>query len=124
MIARISSLFLVCWSISVASISFMRMSLASERKNISITDLTARAQNNSSCVLGMTISYSENVLMDKSSIWWVVLSDSTTAFYAWALLMRLQVWITILDTPTGTNSEGHDHTPCVICFTLDICKYE
>ena len=82
MIARISSLLLFRCSIYFASLSFLKMRLLSERKHISITDLNARAWKNSSCVLGMKISYSDNFLMDGSSIWWVVLSDSTNSFCA------------------------------------------
>ena len=37
--------------------------------------------------------------------------------------MGLQVLIARLDTPSGTNSGGHDHAPHDICFTLAICKY-
>ena len=47
MIARIYSLFLVCCSISVASLNFLRKRLSFERKHLSITDLTDRAQKNS-----------------------------------------------------------------------------
>ena len=38
--------------------------------------------------------------------------------------MGFQVWITRLDNPPGTNSEGHYHAPCTICFILATCKYE
>ena len=38
--------------------------------------------------------------------------------------MGFQVWITRLDTPPVTNSEGHNHAPFAICFSLEICKYE
>ena len=37
--------------------------------------------------------------------------------------MGFQVYITRLDTPPGTNSEGNDYAPCAIFFTLEICKY-
>ena len=79
----IYNLFLVRCSISVASLSFLRMSLYSDRKHLSIPDLTTRSRKNSSCVLGMTISDSDNFLMAESSIWWVVLSDITNAFCDW-----------------------------------------
>ena len=69
------------------------------------------------------MSDSDNFLIAESSIWWVVLSDSTNAFCAWGLFMGFQVWINRLDNPPGTNSEGHYHAPCTICFTLVICKY-
>ena len=114
--ASISILFLVYCRISVASLSFLRMRLSSERKHLSITDLTARARNNYSCVLRMKISDSESFLVAESSIWWVVLSDITNEFCDWEFLMRFQVCITRLDTPPGTNSEGHDHAPCAICY--------
>ena len=78
--SRISSLFLVYCSIPVASLSFTRMRLSSDRKHLSIHDLDARLWKNSSCVLGMTISDSEIFLMAESSIWWVVVSDSTKTF--------------------------------------------
>ena len=68
------------------------------------------------------MSDSENFLMDESSIWWVVLSDSTNEFCALELLMGFQVWSIRLDTPPGTNSKGHDHSPRAICFTLAIYK--
>ena len=93
-----------------------------ERKHLSITDLTARSQNNSSCVLGMRMSDSDNFLMAESSIWWVVLSDSNNALRAWELLMGFQVWITGMDNTPGTNSEVHDYAPQAIFFTLAICK--
>ena len=102
--ARISSLLLVRCSISFESLIFMRKKLSYERKQPSITDLTARARNNHSCVLGMKISDSDNVFMAESSILWVVLNDSTNALCAWELLMGFQVWITRLDTPPGINS--------------------
>ena len=38
--------------------------------------------------------------------------------------MGFQVWINIHNTPPVTHSEGHDHAPRVICFTLAICKDE
>ena len=79
MISRIYGLFLVRCSISVASLSFLRTRLSSERNHLSIPDLTSRAWKNSSCVMGMKISDYDNILMDESSIWWVVLSDSTNA---------------------------------------------
>ena len=123
MIVRIYSLFLVCCRNSVAPLSFLRMRLLSERKHLSIYDLTARARKNYSCVLGMKISDSDNFLMAESFIWWVVLSDSTNDFHAWKLLMGFQVRITRLDNPPGTNSEGHDHAPRAIFFTLAIYKY-
>ena len=118
----ISSLFFVRCIISVASLSLLRITLLSERKHLNNPNLTARAQNNSSCVLGMIISNSDNFLMSESSIWWVVLSDSTNALCDWELLMGFQVWINRLDTPPGTNTEGHDHAPRDICFTLEIYK--
>ena len=122
MIDRISSLFLVRCSIFVASLRILRTSLLSERKHLSIPDLTDRARKNYSCVLGMTILYSEMFLMAESSIWWVVLIDSNNALCVWELLIRSQVWINRLDTPPGTNSEGHDHAPRDICFTLEIYR--
>ena len=60
--------------------------------------------------------------MAESSIQWVVLSDSPNVFYAWEFPMGLQVWITRLYNPPGTKSEGHDHAPCDICFSLTICN--
>ena len=83
MITKISSLLLVYCSISVASFSFMRTRLTSDRRHLNIIDLTARAQKNSFFVMGMTMSDSEKKLMDESFIWWVVFSDSTNAFCAW-----------------------------------------
>ena len=80
MISRVSSLFLVRCSISIASPSFLRTRLSYERKHPSIPDLNARARNNLSCVLGITMSDSDNFLMAESSIWWVFLSDSTNEF--------------------------------------------
>ena len=68
MITSISSLFHVCWSIYVASLIFLRVSLLSESKHQNIPYLTARAQKNSSCVLGMTISDSDRFLMAELSI--------------------------------------------------------
>ena len=91
MIARIYCLFLLRCSISVESIIFLRTIILSERKHLSILVVTARAQNNSSCVLGMRMSVSDNFLMAESSIWWVVLSDITNAFYDWELLMGFHV---------------------------------
>ena len=120
--AGIYSLFLARCSISIASLNFLRMRLSSERKHLSILDLTYRARKNYSCVLGMTILYSEMFLMAESSIWWVVLIDSNNALCVWELLIRSQVWINRLDTPPGTNSEGHDHAPRDICFTLEIYR--
>ena len=90
---------------------------------MSFPNLTARAQKNSSCVLGMTISDSDRFLMAESSIWWVVLSDSTNSFCDWGLLMGLQVWISRLDNPPGMNSGVHDHFPRAVSFKLVICKY-
>ena len=81
MIDRIFSLLLFRCRIYVESLSFIRMRLSSERKHISITDLTANARNNDSFVLGMTISDHDIFLMDESSICWVVLSDIANAFY-------------------------------------------
>ena len=104
MIARIYILFLVCCIIYVALISFMRVSISSERRHLSITDLTARARKNSSCVLGMTISDSDKKFMAESSIWWVFLSGSTNLFCAWEFLMGFQVWITRLYYLPDTNS--------------------
>ena len=83
MIARIYSLLLVRCIISVASLNFLRTRLLSESKHLSIPDLTARVRKNSSCVLVMTISYSDNFLMAESYIWWVFFSDSNNAFYDW-----------------------------------------
>ena len=123
MITTISSLFLFCCSISVASLSFLRMRISSERKHLSITYLTDRARKNSSCVLGMTKSDSDKFLMAKSSIWWVILSDSTNMLCAWEFLMGFQVWDNIMYTLHSTNSEGHNHAPRVICFSFKICKY-
>ena len=82
MIDRISSLFLVRCIISVASLSFLRTRFSSERKHLSIPDLTARERNNSSCVIGTTLSNYDKLLMAESSIWWFVLSYSTNAFCA------------------------------------------
>ena len=62
MIARISSLFYVRCSISVASLSFLRTRLSSERKHLSIPDLTARSQENVSCDLGMAMFDYDNFL--------------------------------------------------------------
>ena len=59
MIDRIYILLLVRCSISVISLRFLRTRLSSERNHLSIPDLTARAWNNSSCVLGMTLSDSD-----------------------------------------------------------------
>ena len=99
------------------------MGVSSERMHLSIPDVTDRVRKSSSCALGMKILNFDNVLIAESSIWWVVLSDSTNAFCAWELIMGFYVWITILDTPPGTNLEGHDHGPRAICFTLGIYKY-
>ena len=63
MIARISSLLLVRCISSVASLSFLRMRVSYERKHMIIPDLTDKARNNSSCVMGMTISYYDRFLM-------------------------------------------------------------
>ena len=60
--AGISSLFLERCSISVASLSFLRMSLSSKRKHLSIPGLTDRARNNYSCILDMKISDSDRFL--------------------------------------------------------------
>ena len=60
MIASSSSLFLVPCSIYVASIRFLGTRLSSERKHLIIPDLTDRAGKNSSCVMGMTMSDSDN----------------------------------------------------------------
>ena len=67
---RISILFLVRCSISIASLSFLRTRLSSEGKHLSIPDLTARAQKNYSCVLGIKISDFDSFLMADSSIYW------------------------------------------------------
>ena len=82
MIATISSLFLIHCRISVASLISLRTRLSSERKHSIIPNLTASAQKNYPCVLGMTISDSDNFLMAELSISWVVLSDSTNALFA------------------------------------------
>ena len=92
----------------------------SERKYLSIPDLADMAGKNYSCVLGMTMSDYDNFLMAESSIWWVVLSDSTNTFYDWEFLMGFQVWITRLDTPPGTNSEVHHHAPHAIFYIGDL----
>ena len=55
MIASIYSLSLVIFIISVASLMFLRTRLLYESNYISITEVTARAQRNFSCVLGMKI---------------------------------------------------------------------
>ena len=99
------------------------MRLSSERKHLSSPDLTAGSRKNYSCVLGMTISYYDRFLMAESSIWWVVLSDSTNEFCYCELLIGSQVFVNRLDTPPGKNLEGQDHAPSSICFTLVICKY-
>ena len=83
MIGRISVLLLFCCSISVASLIFLRTRLSSDRKHLSIPDLTASVWKNCSCVLGITMSDSDNFLMAESSIWWVVLSDINDVFCAW-----------------------------------------
>ena len=87
MIARIYILFLVCCIIYVALISFMRVSISSERRHLSITDLTARAQKNSSCVLGMTISDSDKKLWLNHPFggfsWVVVLICSVLGSFSW-----------------------------------------
>ena len=93
MIAIISSLFLVRCKISVASLRFRRTSLSSEKKHLNIPDLTARSRKHYSCAMGMTMSDYEKYLMAESSIWWVVLGDSTNVFCSWYLFMGLQVWI-------------------------------
>ena len=77
---RISSFFLARCIISVASLSFLSTRLSYEKKNLSIPDLTAMAQKNSSCVLGMTISDYGMFLMSESSFWWVFFNDSTNGF--------------------------------------------
>ena len=105
------------------SLSFPKVILLPERMHLSITNLTARPQKNSSCALDMIISDSDNFFTAESSIWWVVLSDSTNEFCARDLPMSFQVWVTIPDTPPATNLEVHDHGPCDICFTGVICKY-
>ena len=56
----------------------------------------------------------DKFLMVESSIWWVVLSDSTNEFCAWEFLIGFQVCISILDTRHSTNPEVHDHAPCAI----------
>ena len=91
MIDRISSLFLVRCRISIASLSYMRTMILSEMRHPSIPDLTARSRKLSSCVLGMTMTDSSNFLMAKSSIWCIILSDSTNVLCAWELFMGLQV---------------------------------
>ena len=123
MVDRISSLFLVCCSSSVASLILLVVRLSSERKHLIIPGLTDMIGKNPSCVLGMTISDSDSFLMAESFIWWVVFSDIINVFCDWELLMGFQVWINILDTPPSTNSDGHNRTPRDICFTLVICKY-
>ena len=90
--------------------------------HLSITGLTARVQKNSSCAMGITISDSYSFLIAESSIWWVVLSDSTNAFCYWELLIGFKVLITRLDTMPGKNSEEHDHGTRSIYFKLAICK--
>ena len=85
------------------SLSFPKVILLPERMHLSITNLTARPQKNSSCALDMIISDSDNFFTAESSIWWVFLSDSTNAFCSWEFLLGFQVWITRLDTPPGTN---------------------
>ena len=82
MIDRISSLFLVRCSISVAPIRFLRKSLSSKRNHRSIPDLNDRERKNTSCVLGMKMSDYDKLLMAESSIWWVVLND---IFISWSL---------------------------------------
>ena len=62
-IDRIYFLFIFCWIIYVPSLIFLRASFSSDKMNLSIPDLTARAQNNSFCALGMTILDYEFVLM-------------------------------------------------------------
>ena len=100
----------------------MRTRISFERKHLIIPDLTAGSQKHFSCVMGMTISNSDKHLMAESSIWSDLLSDITNVFCAWEFLIGFQVWITIMDTLPGKNSEGHDHSPCAICFTLAVCK--
>ena len=51
-----------------------------------------------------------------------VLSDITNVFCACELLIGFQFWITRLGTPPCMNSDGHDHGPRDICFSLAICK--
>ena len=97
-------LFLPRCSISVASLSFLRMRLLLERKHLSIPDLTTREQKNYSCVMGMKISDYYSFLMAESSIWWVVLSDSNNAFYDWEFLMGSHGCIIRLENPPDTNS--------------------
>ena len=55
MIDRIYSLIVDCCSISVASLTFLRMRILSERNHLSIPDSTARVRKNASFVLGMTM---------------------------------------------------------------------
>ena len=93
MIAKFYSLFLVCSRISVTLLRFPRTRISSDRKHLIITDLTTRARKHYSCAMGMTMSDYENFLMAESSIWWVVLGDSTNVFCSWYLFMGLQVWI-------------------------------
>ena len=83
MVDGISILFLVRCNIYVASLRFLRTRLSSERKHLSIHDLTSREGKNYSCVMVMKMSDSDNVLMAESSIRWVFLSNITNAFYDW-----------------------------------------
>ena len=122
--AIIFSLFLVHCSIYDVPLSFLRMRLLSERKYLSITHLTAMAQKNYSCVMGMIISFSDSFLMAELSIWCVVLIDINNAFCAWEFLMMFQVIINRLHTPPSTNSDFHYHDTYTICSTLAIYKYD
>ena len=72
---RISSFFLARCIISVASLSFLSMRLSYKREHLSIPDFNDRSRKKYSCVLDMTISDSDRLLMAESSIWWFVLSD-------------------------------------------------
>ena len=71
-VARTFSCFgvcgIACCRISVASLSFLRTRLSSERKHLSTPDFTARAWKNYACVLGLTISGSDRFLMAESYI--------------------------------------------------------
>ena len=104
----IYSLFLVRCRFSVVSLSFLRMRISSEKKHMSIPDLTDRARKNSSFLMGITISDSDIFLMSESSIWWYFLSDSTNAFYSWDFLMVFKSglidWILrLVQTRRATN---------------------
>ena len=89
----------------------MMASLPSERMHLSIPDF------NSYCALGMTISDSDNFLIAESSIWWVVLSDSTNVFFFGRVSRGVEVWINRMYTLPDTNLKGHDHGPRANFFT-------